>query len=98
MMRRFMGKLQLHPVTHAQFISKAETKFKKGASDRNSPTGLDGAAGRAQKPSIEIEIAMCARANNELTRRHENSMHNQVTGSFRQAREQVEHVHAARYH
>ena len=31
--------VQLHPLTHAQFISKAhrpETKFEKGASDRNS--------------------------------------------------------------
>ena len=34
--------VQLHPLTHAQFISKAhrsETKFEKGASDRNSPPG-----------------------------------------------------------
>ena len=40
----FVGSLvQLHPLTHAQFVSKAycaETKFEKGASDRNSPPVL----------------------------------------------------------
>ena len=38
---RFM--VQLHPLTHAQFVGKAhrsETKFEKGASDRNSRTGI----------------------------------------------------------
>ena len=37
---RFM--VQLHPLAHAQFVGKAhrlETKFEKGASDRNSPPG-----------------------------------------------------------
>ena len=32
--------VQLHPLAHAQFVGKAhrsETKFEKGASDRNSP-------------------------------------------------------------
>ena len=34
--------VQLHPLAHAQFVGKAhhsETKFEKGASDRNSRTG-----------------------------------------------------------
>ena len=38
---RFM--VQLHPLAHAQFVGKAhrsETKFEKGASDRNSRTGF----------------------------------------------------------
>ena len=52
---RFM--VQLHPLAHAQFVGKAhrsETKFEKGASDRNSRTVYpeDISCGGTQYPRI----------------------------------------------